>query len=197
MPHPALCAPLTTITGAPVVPREPATTSRAPAEYLWAGSAVRGIFPRREAASVQTTEGSTSASGGMPISTATTSPACSRPGEITHPTFTACAQTVRSADTATPCTSPFAPSTPEGTSTASTGAVHLLDDPGLLLAHLPREPRPEQGVDDEVGRPELRVEVFLGDKPHVQIPQYLQVGRGVPFVLVLRRQDRDLDAKAA
>ena len=44
----------------------------------------------------------------------------------------------------------------------SPGGVHLLDDPGLLLPHLPREARPEQGVDDEVGRPKLRVEVFLG-----------------------------------
>src|SRR5215210_3489824 len=121
MPHPVLCAPWTTITGAPVVPREPATTSRAPAEYLWAGSAVRGIFPHREAASVQTREGATLDSGGIPMSTATTLPACSRPGEITPPTFAACAQTVRSANTAAPCTSPVDPSTPDGTSTASTG----------------------------------------------------------------------------
>src|SRR3712207_75500 len=102
MPQPVLWAPLTTITGAPVVVREPATTSSAPAEYLWAGSAVRGIFPLKESTSVQTSDASTSASGGMPISTATTSPACSRPGDTTQPTLAACAQIVTSARTAAP-----------------------------------------------------------------------------------------------
>ena len=59
-----------------------------------------GIPP--EATSVQMRDGATSASGGIPMSTATTSPECSRPGEITHPTFAACAQTASSAETATP-----------------------------------------------------------------------------------------------
>ena len=62
----------------PVVLREPDTTSRAPAEYLWAGCAVRGITPRSEFALVHTRDGFTSASGGIPIPATTTSPATPR-----------------------------------------------------------------------------------------------------------------------
>src|SRR5215207_317974 len=195
MPQPVLSAPRTTIWGAPVVPREPATTSRAPAEYLWAGSAVRGILPLSESASVHTSEESTSASGGMPMSTAATSPARSRPGEITHPTFTACAQTVTSARTAAPCTSPVAPSTPEGTSTASTAAEEPLI-PSMSrasLSHLPREACPEQGVYNQVRPIQLRFKLVGANEPHAEVAQYGQVRGGVAFVLVLRRQDRDID----
>ena len=144
MPQPVLSAPRTTITGAPVVWREPATTSRVPAEYLCAGSAVRGISPLSESASVHTSEDSTRPRGDADVMAAT-SPACSRPGDTTHPTFTACAHTVKSARTAAPSTSPVAPSTPEGTSTASTGAEESLI-PSMRRASLspPEKPVPSR-----------------------------------------------------
>src|SRR5918998_3679139 len=107
------------MTAAPVASVDPATTSNAPAEYLWAPEPRRGTVPCKEAASSHTDADSASASGGMPMSTTATSPAYSVPGVMTHPSFAACAQTVRSACTASPHTSPVEASTPDGTSTAT------------------------------------------------------------------------------
>ena len=57
----------------------------------------------------------------IPIETASTSPAWNRPGATASPTFGACIVTVSSARTAAPATSPVEASTPDGTSTATTG----------------------------------------------------------------------------
>jgi hypothetical protein len=74
--------------------------------------------------------------------------------------------------------------------------VHLLDDPGLPLPYLSREPCPEKRVDDKVGPAELRVKVFCGDEPNLQVLEYLQVGRWVSLVLFLRGHNRNVYAGA-
>ncbi len=64
----------------------------------------------------------TTNSGGKPMSTTRTVPARSAPGSSITPTLAAPNVTVRSAQTASPSTAPVAPSTPDGMSTATTGA---------------------------------------------------------------------------
>ncbi len=56
------------------------------------------------------------------MSTTRTSPASSAPGRTTTPVFAASNVTVIAATTAAPSVAPDAPSTPDGTSTATTGA---------------------------------------------------------------------------
>ena len=56
-----------------------------------------------------------------PMSATTTRPAWNLPGATTSPTLTPWNVTVTSASTAAPATSPVEPSTPEGTSTETTG----------------------------------------------------------------------------
>src|SRR4028119_1044484 len=176
MPHPALSAPRTLIPAAPVIAREPATTITAPAEYLWAGSFVRGTRPLRASRSAHDSEGPASASGGVPGSTATVSPACSRPGEITHPTFAAWAQTVRSARTASPATSPVEPPTPEGTSTAPVvppASVSGRGAAGPLPPHRAAGGRPRRAVragGDVHGRGRHPGVVELADQGRLPLP---------------------------
>ena len=79
------------------------------------------------------------------MSATRTAPASSAPGRIATPTFGAPNVTVRSARTASPSTAPVAPFTPDGMSTATTGAGEVLS-PAIASAHsssgTPRNPVP-------------------------------------------------------
>ena len=66
------------------------------------------------------------------MSATTTSPAWKRPGATSSPTLRPCIVTVRSASTQAPATSPVEAFTPEGRSTATTGA------PAALIASILR-----------------------------------------------------------
>ena len=105
-----------------VVPGEPPTTSSAPVVNLESPSRLRGTRSR-SAGSARTAFAPT---GSSPMFATSTSPAWARPGETTRPSFLAWNVTVRSASTAAPATSPVEASTPEGTSTATTGRPQAL-----------------------------------------------------------------------
>ena len=88
-----------------------------------------------------------------PMSATTTRPAQNRPGATARPTFAAWNVTVRSASTTAPAISPVEASTPDGISTATTGArcrVDALDDGDCLRSWGTAEPRSEQRVDHDV-----------------------------------------------
>ena len=107
---------------APVVPRAPPTTSTEPALYLLSDDRLRGTSRRISRA---TSRCSVSV-GSRPMSATTISPAWKRPGATASPIFGPCMVTVTSAQTAAPATSPVDAFTPDGMSTASTGATALL-----------------------------------------------------------------------
>ncbi len=86
--------------------------------YFVSRSPRRGIDSRRAGVARVTAVGADS----RPMSATTTRPAWKRPGATTSPTFGAWNVTVTSASTATPAISPVEASTPDGTSTATTGA---------------------------------------------------------------------------
>jgi hypothetical protein len=81
------------------------------------------MAPRHSAGEFSNVRGAISSStcAGMPMSASTMLPQCSRPGMSRCPGFLRKNVTVRSARTARPRTSPVAPSTPDGISTAITG----------------------------------------------------------------------------
>ena len=177
------------------MPREPATTNRAPAEY--------GAPARRCAALPAASPHRSRRERGRRLllwDTHIHGDYLARvlaSGEITHPTFMACAQT---ADRQTPRhPAPLPSSHPRRRARRrrawGPGGVHLLDDPGLHRPYLPRESSTKQGVDDEVGHPKFRVEVFLDDESHpgCEVSPGLSPG---PLVLALRRQHCDIDAGA-
>ncbi len=97
-------------------------------------------------------------------------PACSRPGEITHPTFAACAQTRqvgphRRPRLPRPSPRPRPRARPPRRSRSR--RVDLTDQGRLFLPHLPREARPEQRVHDEV-RPVQHPSSRRADEPHAR-----------------------------
>ncbi len=103
------------MSGAPVKPRAPPTTSTAPAEYLVSP----GRLPGAVRPSASTAAVATSACGGMPISATATRPEWLRPGSTAVPSLRPWKHTVTSAVTAPPATTPVEASTPEGTSSAT------------------------------------------------------------------------------
>ncbi len=108
---------------------------RAPSPAVYFVSArARGAGPRR--GSPASTSGARSRRGSSPMSATTTSPAWKRPGATSRPTFRPWNVTVRSASTAAPATSPVEAFTPEGRSTATTGA------PAALMRSISAAPPP-------------------------------------------------------
>src|SRR5215211_6975877 len=103
---------------APLMPRAPPTTRTDPAVYLLSPSRLRGTRSRSSAP----TSACVVARCSSPMSATTTSPERKRPGPTTRPTLSPCIVTVTSATTASPGTSPVEASTPDGMSTATTGA---------------------------------------------------------------------------
>src|SRR5215208_3984009 len=103
---------------APVIPRAPPTTRTNPAVYLLSPSRLRGTRSRSSAP----TSACVVARCSSPMSATTTSPERKRPGPTTRPTLSPCIVMVTSATTASPGTSPVEASTPDGMSTATTGA---------------------------------------------------------------------------
>ena len=111
------------------------------------------------------------------MSATTTSPAWKRPGPTTSPTLSPCIVTVSSASTAAPGTSPVEESTPEGMSTATTGAsTPFIRSISSAASGAGRtgEAGAEQGVDHEVGAVQfsrlLSVEAGLGEHPDRDAP---------------------------
>ncbi len=97
---------------APVMPREPPTTSTVPTERLWS-SAPFGTIRSSSPSSVSSrTSASRSQHDGMPMDTTITSPLKIPPGVTKWPILAACSATVRSAMTAGPCTVPEPAPTP-------------------------------------------------------------------------------------
>ena len=125
MPAPARSAASEVSDGAPVRPREPPTTSTAPAEYLLSRSVRRGTTARIPAVARRSRVGTPA----RPMSATTTSPAWKRPGATACPTFGAWKVTVSAASTAAPATLPVEASTPEGRSTETTGTLPAFSSP--------------------------------------------------------------------
>ena len=109
---------------APVMTAPPAT-SACPRVYLWLSSRGRGRFSSHQSGSFSTVSGDTASStvSVMPIWASTVSPQRIRPGSSTCPGFLRKNVTVTVAWDAAPRTSPVPPSTPLGTSTATTGTA--------------------------------------------------------------------------
>ena len=104
------------------MPGAPPATSTAPALYLLSSARLRGTSERIAGV---TSRCSVSA-GSSPMSATTTSPAWKRPGAIASPSLRPWNVTVSVARTAAPPTSPVDASTPDGTSTETTGAPAAL-----------------------------------------------------------------------
>ena len=102
-----------------------------------------------------------SRSDGNPMSATRTAPANSAPGSTTTPTLGAPNVTVRSARTASPSTAPVAPFTPDGMSTATTGAGDAFS-PAIASAQsssgMPRNPVPNSASIATSARRKLAVE---------------------------------------
>ena len=107
----------------------------------------------------------------MPMSARRIAPQSDRPGSSRWPGLRRKKVTLAVASTATPRTLPVAPSTPEGTSTASTAppargeGVDPLDDRPRLAVDVAREPCAEERVDHAVGAVESRVAARRGPAP--------------------------------
>ncbi len=100
-----------------------------------------------------------STASGMPICASTVSPQWIRPGSSRCPGFWRKKVTVSAAIGAAPRISPLAPSTPLGTSTATTGSpppAERLDDRERRTLDRPRQPGAEHRVDDQPGAVERR-----------------------------------------
>ena len=139
-PAPDRSAPPAASASAPDMPADPATTMAVPTLRLWASS---GRRPRTRATSASSGTPITSGNCGvgMPMSTTTTSPACSLPGWKTMPSLRAAMVTVVVARMAGPSTLPVSPSTPEGMSTATTGRPDRLTASTTWAAGPARAPR--------------------------------------------------------
>ena len=114
------------------------------------------------------------------MSATRTAPASSAPGRITTPTFGAPNVTVRSARTASPSTAPVAPFTPDGMSTATTGAGDVLS-PAIASAHsssgTPRNPVPNTRVDRDVRTQQLTIERRGREAHHADRADLVQAER--------------------
>jgi hypothetical protein len=114
----------------------------------------------------------------MPMSTTATSPACSAPGEITHPAFAAWAHTVTSARTAAPRHLARRAVHARGhvhRDHRGLAGVHLLYELRHVLANLAGEPRTEQRIHDEVRFAQLLLKPIALGEAHVQVLEDLQV----------------------
>src|SRR5262249_3550647 len=103
--------------GAPVNPRDPPTTSTDPARYFVDSGPLLGPPPRTAASSSECS----CPAGSRPIGVTCTDPEWNRPGATASPSLAAPNVTVAAARTAAPGVSPVEATTPDGTSTATTG----------------------------------------------------------------------------
>ena len=128
--------------------------------------------------------------GSSPMSTTMTSPAWKRPGPTTSPTLRPCIVTVTSASTAAPSTSPVEAFTPDGMSTASTGAPDALIRSIVargVVARRAAQPGAEQRVDHEV---RAVLDLLAGRAPR-------QDARRDPAVAAVRAAAREAARTAA
>ena len=128
------------------------------------------------------------------MSATRTGPHSARPGYSRCPGFGRKKVTVSRAFTATPRTCPLFPSSPDGTSTATTGAPDALTRSTAARAPLeiPRQPGPEQRIDDDIrlGR------IGLSQRRCVSLPE--RGGRGrVALQRVPRAKQRKAHPVAA
>ena len=177
---------------APVISRDPATTTSTPDARLCESASRTGSHARTSDGSVTKTFVCTRASGN-PMSTTRSAPARSAPGMSTAPTFAAPNVTVRSLLTASPSTAPVLPSTPEGMSTATTGGgprVEPGDGRGPAVLGNPAEPRAEDRVDRDVGARQFALKPHgrARANPDAHLRKPLPVRRG-RFVQTLRGLD--------
>ena len=158
-PAPIRPAAARSATGAPVMSREPATTTRTPEAPL-----VRVDRPRRQhRADVgglhEAARPTPSSSSGNPMSTTRTAPARSAPGSSDGADLRGAERDGEvGVQTASPSTAPVAPSTPDGMSTGTTGAAAAFRPSiavGPVVLGEPTEPRAEDRVDRDVGPREL------------------------------------------
>src|SRR5665647_2888317 len=111
-PAPERSAAMAVMCAAPLMPREPPTTSTVPTERLWSSAPLGTSSGSRPSSVSSHTSASWSQSGGMPMGTTTTSPLHVPPGVTKWPILAACNATVRSATTAGPSTAPVLAPTP-------------------------------------------------------------------------------------
>jgi hypothetical protein len=144
-PAPARYAAVPASVGAPVIRREPPTTTANPAARLCVSGARCGSIAATSPASTSS-RSPRIRSGGNPIGSTSITPADVAPGSNTSPGLGAPNVTVRSACAAAPATAPVAPSTPEGMSTATTGTEEAFSAAiasACMPSGTPRNPVPK------------------------------------------------------
>ena len=104
------------------MPGAPPATSTEPALYLLSSARLRGTSARMSAVARRCAV----SAGSSPMSATTTSPAWKRPGATASPSLRPWNVTVSAASTAAAAISPVDASTPDGTSTATTGTPAAL-----------------------------------------------------------------------
>ena len=154
-PAPTRSAPRAPSRAAPVWASGPETTNAWPRPYLWPSSFGQGncALHRPGAFAHVLAPMSASTSSGIPMSATLISPQSRRPGSNRWPGLRRKNVTVRTALTTGPAASPVVPSSPLGTSTASTG-TRLRLIASTTSAATPGDgtcqPGAEQRIDDQL-----------------------------------------------
>ncbi len=187
---------------APVIPREPATTTSTPEARLCVSTSRRGTIAATSSGSVTNVSARSEILGEADVHHAD-GPRALRARQEHDAALAAPNVTVRSLRTASPSTAPVAPFTPEGMSTATTGGAPAFN-PSIAAAHrssgTPRNPVPKTASTATSARASSRASrdsvAMSTREAHLREPREVRRGGLAEPVRRFHREHRDAHAPA-